>query len=97
MEDLAHFRWGIIGCNGTELMLSESENAPQIPKLDLLQSGHWAVNFYFYPPDIKGLHAHLEDIELAPTSSCNTGYGMTEFSVQDPDGHILSFRADTKT
>jgi catechol 2,3-dioxygenase-like lactoylglutathione lyase family enzyme len=47
---------------------------------------------YFWPDDVDALHAELKDrgatIIQAPTDQ---PYGLREFRVQDPDGHILAF------
>lgn len=93
VEDLTHFHWGIVANGGTELMLSESQpqKARLQEKVDPLNSSDWRVNFYFYPPDINALHVHLLDNNFEPTALIETEYGMLEFSLQDPDGHLLSF------
>jgi uncharacterized glyoxalase superfamily protein PhnB len=95
VEDLSQFRWGIIGSDTTELMLSESQHAPIKQQPDPFGSGDWSVNFYFYPPDIKGLHQHLLSNSYEPSPLKETDYGVLEFNLQDPDGHILSFGAET--
>jgi catechol 2,3-dioxygenase-like lactoylglutathione lyase family enzyme len=47
---------------------------------------------YFWPDDVDALHAELEGrgatIIQPPTDQ---PYGLREFRVQDPDGHILAF------
>lgn len=98
MEELIHFRWGIIAADGTEFMLSESECAPQSEgDVDPLLNHSWSVNFYFYPANIKGLYDSLVAKNLKPTELKVTDYGMQEFSIQDPDGHLLSFGAESRT
>ncbi|MCC2606340.1 VOC family protein [Planctobacterium marinum] len=98
MEELIHFRWGIIAADGTEFMLSESESAPQADAaIDPLLNHNWAVNFYFYPANIKALHDALLKKKFQPTALKQTEYGMQEFSIQDPDGHLLSFGAESRT
>jgi|SRR5690349_21168600 len=51
---------------------------------------------YFWPDDVDGLHAEFKDrganIIQEPT---NQPYGLREFRVQDPDGHILAFGTRT--
>lgn len=93
-EVLTSMRWGIIACDDTEFMLSESMKAPQMPRMNPLKNINWAVNFYFYPSDIQSLHKHLEALDFRPSELTVTDYGMQEFSLQDPDGHILSFGSE---
>ena len=84
--DLKSMRWGIIASDSTEIMLSESLKAPQMPKMNPLKNLNWPLNFYFYPSDIKSLHTHLETHVFRPTKLTITDYGMHEFSLQDPMG-----------
>ncbi|BDX07876.1 VOC family protein [Planctobacterium marinum] len=96
MEELIHFRWGIIAADGTEFMLSESECAPKLEShIDPLSDNSWSVNFYFYPANIEQLHETLVANQFQPTELKMTDYGMQEFSIQDPDGHLLSFGAES--
>ena len=89
------WRWATIRSGDTELMLSETESPPTLEKgIDPQENINWPVIFYFYPEDVELLHAHLLDNGYQPTSIINTIYGMKEFSIQDPDGHMLSFGAD---
>lgn len=95
MEEMIHFKWGIISSGEAEFMLSESDELPKPqPGIDPLNNASWPVNFYFYPTDIIMLYQHLTKLDLAPTPLKPTDYGMQEFSVQDPDGHLLSFGAE---
>lgn len=98
MEELIHFRWGIIAADGTEFMLSESDCAPkQENDIDPLTHHNWAVNFYFYPANIQELYDALVANQFTPTRLKVTEYGMQEFSLQDPDGHLLSFGAENQS
>ena len=54
----------------------------------------WPTIFYFYPDDIEALYSHMADKGFSVTPLEITFYGMKEFSVQDPDGHLLSFGED---
>ena len=89
------WRWATIRSGNTELMLSETETdiGLEIP-MDPQESTKWPVIFYFYPDNVSQLHQHVNDCGYLPTPLINTIYGMKEFSVQDPDGHMLSFGED---
>ena len=52
------------------------------------------VIFYFYPDDVVRLYAHILAEGFEPTALKVTHYGMREFSLVDPDGHVLSFGQD---
>ena len=49
-------------------------------------------DIYFWPDDVDALHAELDNrgatIIQRPSDQ---PYGLREFRVEDPDGHILAF------
>ena len=51
--------------------------------------------FYFYPDDVRALHADWKAKGLAVTDLRVTGQGMREFELRDPDGYWLWFGQDT--
>ena len=55
---------------------------------------NWPVLFYFYPDDVGALHRQVLDAGETPTEMTVTHYVMREFSLVDPDGHVLSFGED---
>ncbi len=92
------WRWATIRSGQTELMLSESERDPgdghiEDPHHDI----SWPAIFYFYPEDVVSLYAHVLAEGFEPTTLAVTHYGMREFSLTDPDGHVLSFGQDADT
>lgn len=92
---VAEWRWATIRSGQTELMLSETGHPLNLQQpIDPQQSTSWPTIFYFYPDDVDALHQHLLTLGLHPTELINTHYGMREFSLQDPDGHMLSFGQD---
>jgi catechol 2,3-dioxygenase-like lactoylglutathione lyase family enzyme len=47
---------------------------------------------YFWPDDVDALHAELTDRGATIIHGpIDQAYGLREFRVQDPDGHILAF------
>ena len=52
--------------------------------------------YYFYPDDIRALHAEWSAGGVPVTDLRVTGYGMREFEIRDPDGYWLWFGEDTK-
>ena len=94
---VADWRWATIWSGATELMISETETPPTADDtVDPHESTAWPVIFYFYPDDVSQLHAQLLASGFAPTPLRDTIYGMREFSLRDPDGHMLSFGQDTE-
>lgn len=94
-EAVKEWRWATIRSGDTELMLSQAGGPPgrrQGP--DPHADTSWPVIFYFYPDDVAALHAHVTQQGFSPTPLEVTFYGMNEFSLRDPDGHLLSFGQD---
>lgn len=95
---VSEWRWATIRSGYTELMLSESGRTPVETKItDPHVDSNWPAIFYFYPDDVVGLYAHVIALGFKPTPLEVTVYGMREFSLIDPDGHVLSFGQDSKT
>ena len=94
-EDLKEWHWGIIRSGDTELMLCETHTDLGLAKdIDLERDDSWPVIFYFYPDDIEELHRHITGNGYQTTPLEVKFYGMKEFSMQDPDGHVLTFGQD---
>ena len=57
----------------------------------------WLVTaiYYFYPENVVDLHAEVKQKEFQVSDLRVTFYGMKEFEVRDPDGHILWFGQET--
>ena len=96
-EALEEYRWGIIRSGDTELMLSETDSALGLRKdIDPQQNTSWPTIFYFYPDDVEALYRSVTGKGFKTTPLEVTFYGMKEFSLQDPDGHMLSFGQDAE-
>lgn len=89
---IAEWRWATIRSGGTELMLSETQTELGLAKgIDPQKSTDWPSIFYFYPDDVEALHQFVTENGYKTTTLEATIYGMKEFSLQDPDGHLLTF------
>ena len=89
------WRWATIRSGTTELMLAQTETGPGLeqspdPHADM----RWPAIWYFYPDDVPSLYARIVEQGFKPTPMLITIYGMREFSLQVPDGHLLSFGED---
>lgn len=91
------WRWATIRSGHAELMLSESRAEPGPREVeDPHEQSGWAAIFYFYPDDVVRLYAHVLAEGFEPSALRITHYGMHEFSLVDPDGHVLSFGQDAR-
>jgi len=89
------WHWATIRSGWTEMMLSQTESPPQpIANADPHASTTWPAIFYFYPDDVARLYAQVVARGFKPSALVDTLYGMREFSLSDPDGHMLSFGQD---
>jgi uncharacterized glyoxalase superfamily protein PhnB len=96
-EAVEQWRWGHIQSGDCELMLSEAGGpAPQLSPTDGPEEDGWPVIYYFYPEDVVALHAELHEKGFAVSDLRVTFYGMKEFELRDPDGHLLWFGQETK-
>ena len=97
-ELVSEWRWATIGAGAVELMLSESGGCSGLEQgTDPHADESWPTIFYFYPQDLDALHRQATAAGYAPQEIKITCYGMREFSLQDPDGHMLSFGVDAET
>ncbi len=97
-KSVSEWRWATIRSGDAELMLSESDcDIGLVKGIDPHHDTRWPTIFYFYPDDVEALHAHVRDAGFACTEPETTFYGMREFSMQDPDGHLLTFGQDAGT
>jgi uncharacterized glyoxalase superfamily protein PhnB len=73
-------------------MLSESGGPePRAEQIDPSQHEGWPAIYYFYPDSVVEVHADLKRQAFQVSNLRVTFYGMKEFDVRDPDGHILWF------
>jgi uncharacterized glyoxalase superfamily protein PhnB len=95
LETIKQWRWATIRSGETELMLSQTESGPGLDEcVDPQVSTAWPSIFYFYPDDVARLYTRVIARGFEPTPLQDTIYGMREFSLRDPDGHMLSFGQD---
>jgi hypothetical protein len=77
-------------------MLSESGGpATRSDQIELTQDEGWPAIYYFDPENVVDLHAELKRQAFQVSDLRVTLYGIKEFEVRDPDGHILWFGRET--
>lgn len=55
------------------------------------EDGAWPAIYYFYPDDVVAMHEQLAKAGYDVSALYVTAYGMREFWLKDPDGHLLTF------
>lgn len=91
-EALEEWHWCLIRHGHIELMLSQTGAGPRLDVgVNPHRDANWPAIFYFYPDDVVALYQALQDADHQVSTLEATFYGMNEFSMQDPDGHLLSF------
>jgi uncharacterized glyoxalase superfamily protein PhnB len=96
-DALEQWRWAHIRAGDCELMLSES-GGPANPgaPVDTSEDDGWPAIYYFYPEDVTALYGEIRRQGLQASDLRVTFYGMKEFELRDPDGHILWFGQETE-
>jgi catechol 2,3-dioxygenase-like lactoylglutathione lyase family enzyme len=90
---LEQWRWTHIRAGECELMLSESGGParPPAPVDAAEEEDGWPAIYYCYPEDVTALSGEIRRQGFQPSDLRVTVYGMKEFELRDPDGHILWF------
>jgi uncharacterized glyoxalase superfamily protein PhnB len=85
-------RMAAFACLGREVHLLESGGpATRADQLETSRDEGWPAIYYLYPENVVALHAEAKQKDLLVIDLRVTCYGMQEFEVRDPDGHILWF------
>lgn len=86
------WRWATIQSGDCTLMLAESGGpAPHPSQISAQGEEGWPVIYYFYPDDVVSLRGALRQKGFPVSKLRVTFYGMKEFELHDPDGHLLWF------
>lgn len=85
--------WAMLQKNGVKLMLASPHYFPEMPKV---QDRYFQAQYYFYTSDIEGLRSRIEGAGHEPSGIVEQPWGMREFEMADPDGHLLVFGQSLK-
>ena len=92
MDTVGKSGWASIRYGSVQLMLASHDYIPQQQKSE----GRYSqAMYYFFPEDVQSLHADLQQRGLSVSELTARFYGMTEFEMLDPSGHVLVFGQDT--
>ena len=91
MDNIGKSGWAMLKHGSVELMLASPTYIPEGVQVD----GRFPqVLFYFYPDDVAALRAALIEKGHSPGELEDRFYGMREFEIVDPSGHVLVFGQD---
>ncbi len=91
MDELGTSGWAYLQQGPVRIMLASPTYMPEPVKVD---GTYPQVLFYFYPEDVRGLRQSLVEDGYDVGSLEERTYGMREFQMIDPSGHILVFGED---
>ncbi len=75
-----------------QIMLASPTYLPEAPRVE---GRYPQAIYYFYVPAVSELHQKLKDNGVAVSDLRVTFYGLKEFELVDPNGHVLYFGQDT--
>lgn len=93
MDSVGKTGWASLANGCVQLMLASPDYIPEPRKSE----GRYSqAIYYFYPEDLEGLHAEIRMRGLTATDLTNRFYGMREFEMLDPSGHVLVFGQEVR-
>ncbi len=89
-----YFHWAWLRRDEAELMLNTAYDAGERPAArDLSRwKGHADTCLYFGCSDVDRIYEELAVQGLQVGKPRNTGYGMRQLQLSDPDGYVLCFQ-----
>lgn len=92
MDDVGKSGWAFLTHGRVRLMLASPHGASEPVKVD----GRYPQTvYYFYPEDVVALRESIVAKGYDATGLAVRFYGMKEFEMLDPSGHLLVFGQDT--
>ena len=86
------WRWAHLRLGACDLMLSESAGPGAVTTaVDPPADDTWPAIYYYYTDDVAALHEDIKRKGFQASDLRVTAYGMREFELRDPDGHVLWF------
>lgn len=92
MDTVGKSGWASLHNGNVQLMLASPDYIPEPQKS---QGRYSQAMYYFYPEDVKGLHAQIRLSGIEVSDLAVRFYGMKEFEMLDPSGHVLVFGQET--
>ena len=90
-DDVGATGFAALANGRARVMLASPTYVPKAPKVD---GQYTQSNYYFYVEDAEALRQAIIDRGWQATECVKRFYGLLEFEVVDPDGHVLLFGQD---
>ena len=90
-DDVGASGFAALANGKARLMLASGTYVPTAQKVD---GQYPQSNYYFYVEDAQALRQAVVDRGWQATECVKRFYGLLEFEVVDPDGHVLLFGED---
>lgn len=92
MDTVGRTGWASLRQGRTQIMLASPSYVPAGVRVE----GRFPqLVLYFYPDDVVQLHARVSEKGYQPSALVVRFYGMKEFELIDPSGHMLTFGQQT--
>ncbi len=88
MDDLGASGFASLQSGGAQIMLASPTYVPKAPRVE---DRYPQSAYYVYVSDADGLRSRVADAGWPATECVNRFYGLREFEVVDPEGHVLLF------
>lgn len=92
-NDAGKSGWAMLHKDGVKLMLASPHYFPEMPKV---QERYFQAQYYFYTDELEALRERVVAAGHEPSGIIEQPYGMREFEMPDPDGHLLIFGEELK-
>lgn len=88
MDDVGATGFASLRNGAAQIMLASPTYIPQAPRVE---GRHPQSAYYFYVEDVDALRQAVVDADWPATECVDRFYGLREFEVVDPEGHVLLF------
>lgn len=92
MDDVGKSGWASLNHGSVRIMLASPHGFPEPVKVD---GRYPQLVLYLYPEDVASLHESVRAKGYDTTDLTVRFYGMKEFEMLDPSGHVLVFGQET--
>ncbi|MEZ5351014.1 MAG: VOC family protein [Bryobacteraceae bacterium] len=88
MDDVGRSGFASLRRGKAQIMLASPTSVPEAPRIG---GRYTQAVYYFYPADVVALREEVMAAGGAPSELAVRFYGMKEFELVDPEGHVLVF------
>lgn len=88
MDDVGASGFAALQSGGAQIMLASPSYVPKAP---LVGDRHPQSAYYIYVRDVEALRGQVVNAGWPATECVDRFYGLREFEVVDPEGHVLLF------